>query len=127
MREREWLGWITVPAEGEIKVLHEMPLERMFKYEGKLGVGDLVAGEEYVVKMDEGHMAPGWWCWGDLGGELEGKRFSEWRKGWEGWNFGVERPEEAEVKEGGEWVIGEDPGTLWVERAGEEPRFRFVE
>ena len=55
-----------------------------------------------------------WWCWGDLEGDLKGKKFSEWRKGWEGWNFGVKELEKDVVEREG-WVVGEDPEELWVE------------
>lgn len=45
---------------------------------------------------------------------MEGKKFSEWRKGWEGWNFGVEELGKDVVEREG-WVVGEDPEELWIE------------
>lgn len=87
MRERDWLRWLNVPAEGSVRVTHALSMERMFKYEGKLKREDVKAGEMYRLCMDARHVGSMWWCWGDLDGDLKGKRFSEWRRGWDGWNF----------------------------------------
>lgn len=73
-------------------------------------------------------MGTTWWCWGDLDGDLRGKKFSPWRKGWEGRNVGVEKPSKEEMDgEGGEWVVGEDLRELWVEGRNDHAVFQFVE
>lgn len=75
--------------------------------------------------MNQGFVGTMWWCWGDLEGELRDKKFSQWQKGWDGMNFGVERPREEDVKTG-EWVVGEDGAELWIEGRDEDAIFRFV-
>lgn len=54
---------------------------------------DIRPGEVYRLRMDPEHVGTMWWCWGDLEGELKGKPFSEWRHGWDGYSFGVVKPE----------------------------------
>lgn len=84
------------------------------QYEPDLKKEDIKPGEEYSIGLDPGYVGTTWWCWGDLEGDLEGKKFSEWRKGWEGWNFGVEELGKDVVEREG-WVVGEDPEELWIE------------
>lgn len=95
-------------------VSHDLPLSRIFQYESDLAREDIKPGEEYSIRLDPGYVGTMWWCWGDLEGDLKGKKFSEWRKGWEGWNFGVEELEKDVIEREG-WVVGEDPEELWVE------------
>lgn len=112
MRQREWLEFITIPASGSVVVAHDLPLSRIFQFESDVKKEDVKPGEEYSIGLNEGYVGTMWWCWGDLEGDLKEKRFSEWRKGWEGYNLGgVEKPGKDE--EG--CVVGENPEELWVE------------
>jgi len=64
---------------------------------------------------------------GGLDGDLKGNFFSpSGRRGWDGWNLGVEKPDLERVEREG-WVLGEDPVELWVQDGGEGAEFRFVE
>lgn len=143
MRQRPWLQFITIPAadadadaDPVLVISHDLPLSRIFKFESDLRKEDIKPGEEYSIGLDPAYVGTMWWCWGDLNGDLKDRKFSEWRKGWEGWNFGggVEKPEK-ELVEKEEWVVGEDPEQLWVEDrtagAGDDNTgrvvFKFVE
>ena len=115
MKERDWLKWLTVPVEeGSVQITHDLPLSRMFKYESTLKPQDIKPGESYRVRMNPGHVGTMWWCWGDLEGDLREKKFSQWRRGWDGWNFGVEKPNPDVIEKEG-WVLGEDLDRLWFE------------
>ncbi len=139
MRHRPWLQFITIPADDAVAaaaaapvvISHDLPLSRIFQFESDLSKEDIKPGEEYSIQLDPGYVGTMWWCWGDLEGDLKGKKFSEWRKGWDGWNFGVEEPGKELVEKEG-WVVGEDPEQLWVEdrTAGDDEGrvvFKFVE
>ncbi|MCJ1386903.1 hypothetical protein MMC17_010031 [Xylographa soralifera] len=122
MRARDWLGWITVPATGSVQVAHPLSLNRMFKHENMLTWGDIVPGEKYKVHMEPRYVGAMWWIWGDLKGDLKEKKFSEWRKGWDGYNFGIEKP----ILEAG-WIVGEDPEQLWFKDVGDGTTITFVD
>lgn len=125
MRQRDWLHWLTIPADGAVQITHDMPLRRIFQHEHRLSKDDVVLEEPYRVDLNPGFVGTTWWCWGDLEGDLRDKKFSQWQKGWDGINVGVEKPgEEEEEKE--DWVLGEDGTELWVEGSDEEAVFRFV-
>lgn len=109
------MQFITIPSSGSVVVVsHDLPLSRIFKYESDLTKEDIKPGEEYSIRLDQRYVGVMWWCWGDLEGDLKEKKLSEWRKGWEGWNAGVEELEKDVVEKEG-WVVGEDPEELWVE------------
>lgn len=137
MRERDWLNWLTIPpasATGDsdtvavVQVSHPLPLSRIFQREHNLTPDDVIPGERYRIAMSDGYVGTTWWCWGDLNGDLRGKKFSAWQKGWEERNVGVEKPGKEEMEgEGGDWVVGEDLAELWVEGKSDEAVFQFVE
>lgn len=130
MKERDWLTWLTIPpasSEASIQITHDLPLSRMLRYENTLGKDDLKPGESYRLRMNPGYVGTSWWCWGDWQHDLKDKKFSEWRRGWDGYNFGVEKPEPDVVEREG-WVLGEDPAELWFEdRSPDGVSFTFVE
>ena len=135
MRHRPWLQFITIPAAAAaappVVISHDLPLSRIFQFESDLRKEDVKPGEEYSIRLDPRYVGTMWWCWGDLEGDLKEKKFSEWRKGWEGWNFGVDEPEKELVEREG-WVVGEDLEELWLEdrTAGDDDGrvvFKFVE
>lgn len=118
MRHREWLQFVTIPAasaaQPTLTISHDLPLSRIFQFEPDLSKEDIKPGESYSIRLDPGYVGTMWWCWGDLEGDLKEKSFSEWRKGWDGYNFGVDEPGKDVVDREG-WVVGEDPEELWVE------------
>ena len=68
--------------DGALEITHEITLERLFRY-SDLSIGDVKAGEKFVVKMNPrmlGSMNEGWWTWGSLGGELKEKKFARWER-----------------------------------------------
>lgn len=139
MRQREWLHWLTIPAPSPVpvipdetssppavvQVLHDLPLRRIFQHEYRLSKADVTPGSSYRIGLNDRYVGTMWWCWGDLEGDLRDKKFSQWRKGWEGGNSGVEKPSDEEMME--EWVVGENVAELWVEGSNEEAVFQFVE
>ncbi|MCJ1300617.1 hypothetical protein MMC08_003414 [Hypocenomyce scalaris] len=126
MRERDWLHWLTVPAEGSAQVRHELPLSRIFQYEKSLKAEDVRPGEEYRLSLDDGYVGTTWWCWGDMEADLKDRKFSEWQAGSDAMNFEVEKPSDGDIETGG-WTLGEDLSTLWIELDGGETILRFVE
>lgn len=126
MRQREWLRWLTIPADGTpVQVFHDMPLRRIFQYEDRLGKDDVTPGELYQIGLNDGYVGTMWWCWGDLEGDLRDKKFSERGKGWEGFNQGVKKP--GEEKETEDWISGEYMAELWFEGRNDEAVFQFME
>lgn len=96
LRERDWLNFLTIPADGEVLVRHDMPISRMLKYEDRLGRNDLKPGESYHFHINPDYLGTTWWCWGDLESDLKDKKLSAWQ---EGINFEkAERPSEEQIK-----------------------------
>ncbi|KAI4160836.1 MAG: hypothetical protein LQ342_005361 [Letrouitia transgressa] len=124
LKQREWLRFITIPAEGHVQITHNMPIDRMFKYEDRLTKNDLQPGETYRFHLNSGYVGSSWWCWGDLDTDLKDKKLSAWQ---EGINIDkAEKPdEETIVKEN--WILGGNPAELVFEDIMRYAEFRIVE
>ena len=124
LREREWLHFLTIPADGEVLVRHDMPITRMLKYEDCLVKDDLKPGESYQFHIIPDYLGTTWWCWGDLEGDLKGKKLSAWQ---EGINFEkAEKPSPEKMDEEG-WVLGANPAELAFEDKTGQAEFRFID
>jgi hypothetical protein len=118
LKQRPATQLLTIPAEGEVVIAHDLPLTRMFKHEGTLKPADVV-GETWRPKIFEGAIGTSWWCWGGLEGELKDKLLSAWREG-----LGHQSTPKPT---GDEWVLGRHPMELVFEDRTEDAGFRFVE
>ena len=119
LKERPWTQLLTIPAEGEVVIIHDLPLARMFKYEQRLKPADVV-GETWRANISDCGIGTRWWCWGSLDGELKDKRLSAWRDG------PIEHHTTPKPM-GDEWVLGRHPMELVFEDRTEDASFRFVE
>ncbi|KAI9747660.1 MAG: hypothetical protein M1835_002008, partial [Candelina submexicana] len=81
--ERDYLCFETVPSEGEgeLAVTHEISLERLFRY-SDLRKEAVKAGEQFTVRLNPKRLGSteGWWAWGSLKGDLNGKKFARWER-----------------------------------------------
>ena len=79
--ERDYLKFETVPAagEGELSIIHEVTLERLFRY-SSLSIEEVRPGEKFKLEMNKKRLGSieGWWTWGALDGGLRGKKFAKW-------------------------------------------------
>lgn len=124
LRERG-LTFLTVPGDGtEARVTHRLGWQRIFRHEEKLSKADLRPGERFKMGVNDGYLGTSWWCFGDLEGDLAGKRFHQWTTD----TFGEEKPDDEFVREGN-WVLGRDPKFLhWtVHKDDERCIFQIVE
>lgn len=119
LKERSPMRLLTIPAEGEVVVAHNLPLARMFEHEGTLKPEDVV-GETWRLRVASGMVGTSWWCWGGLDGELKDKRLSACCD----WQYCSE-PKPT----GDEWVTGCSPKELvFVDQTEDATAsFRFVE
>jgi hypothetical protein len=104
---REDWDFITIPSfesGEEVVVEHRLPVEKLqFWKKRDDGYRDEVKpekGEKWVIGPSEGGLGTFWWRWGDLEGDLKGKKFrnDEWFDG-----------------KGN----GEEEGKEWIESEGE--------
>jgi hypothetical protein len=118
LKERPETQLLTIPAEGEVVISHNLPLARMFQHEKSLKPADVV-GETWRPMIFDGAIGTGWWCWGGLDGELKDKRLSAWREG-----LGY-----TPKPTGDEWVYGRHPMELVFEdrTESEDASFQFVQ
>ncbi|KAI4118162.1 MAG: hypothetical protein LQ338_007451 [Usnochroma carphineum] len=124
LRERDWLDFLTIPADGEVQIRHDLPISRMFRYEDSLTSTDLKPGETYRFHINPDYLGTTWWCWGDLEGDLKDKKFSAWQ---EGINFEkAEKPSPEQVEEEG-WILGANPAELAFEDKTGDAEFVFVD
>ncbi|KAL9635774.1 MAG: hypothetical protein Q9164_003241 [Protoblastenia rupestris] len=82
MRERPWTRFETVPplGEGELVIKHELSLERLFRYSHSLKIEDVQPGEKFRIQMNPKKLVfAEWWNFGDIQGELQGKKFARWK------------------------------------------------
>jgi hypothetical protein len=114
--DRPDTGFVSVPSleSGEELVLnHELSAERLFAYSEHVTPADLEIGETYRLSMEEDYIGTMWWCWGDLEGDLKGKKLHCFSEG-----FCIagseERPSEEEMQREG-WITGEDVSKLVFE------------
>jgi len=118
LKERFPTRLLTIPADGEVVVAHDLPLARIFEYEQRLKPADIV-GETWRMGIASGMVGTSWWSWGGLDGELKYKRLSAWR--W--WS----RCSSVSAPTGDEWVTSGDPKELAFVDQTEDATFRFVE
>ena len=124
LKERDWLDFLTIPAEGAVQVRHDLPISRMFEYEDRLTKDDMKVGDTYHFGIHTGYLGTTWWCWGDLDGDLKEKKLSAWQ---EGINFEkAEKPTPEQVEKEG-WVLGENPAELAFEDRTGSAEFQFVD
>ncbi|KAL8936590.1 MAG: hypothetical protein Q9216_004851 [Gyalolechia sp. 2 TL-2023] len=124
LRERDGLEFLTIPANGQVEVRHDMSIDRMFEHESDRRREDLKPGETYRFRVSSGYLGTKWWCWGDLEGELKDKKLSAWQ---EGINFGkAEKPSPEQIEEEG-WVLGANPAELAFEDKTGDIKFEFVD
>jgi hypothetical protein len=117
LKERYPTRLLTIPAEGEVVVAHDLPLARMFENERRLKPAD-VADETWRLRIINNTIGTSWWCWGGLDGELGDKCLSTWREGL--------RYQTETKPTGDEWVLGRNPIELVFEDRTEDASFRFV-
>lgn len=120
-------------GEGELAVTHEISMERLFRY-SDLKREAVKVGEKFVVRMNSKRLGSteGWWSWGSLEGELNGKKFARWERPDEEGEIGNLMPgEKAPDIEGMEregWVFSELFHELTLEAGeDEEVTVEFVE
>jgi len=133
--ERDYLRFETVPSkgEGELAVTHGISLERLFRY-SDLKKEAVEVGENFTVRMNPKRLGSieGWWTWGSLEGELNGKKFAKWerpdREGEIGNLMPGEKRPDVEGMEREGWVFSELFDELTLE-AGEDEEVivEFVE
>lgn len=99
------LDFLTIPGDGSaVTSTHRLAWERIFKYEEKLSKEDLEPGEKYRIGLNTKFIHTGWWCFGDLKGDLKDKKFYTWYED-------DEKPDDDFLREGN-WVLSEDPTLL---------------
>ncbi|KAI2630337.1 hypothetical protein GGS26DRAFT_107048 [Hypomontagnella submonticulosa] len=117
--------FITVPGDGSwVEVTHKLSWERIFRYEEKRAKTDLEPGEKFEISINRDYLGTMWWCWGDLEGELQGKKFHIWQPG----PLPGPKPSDEFVKEGN-WVLGEELRLLDLKDVteGRKASFEIVE
>ncbi|KAI4160605.1 MAG: hypothetical protein LQ342_005626 [Letrouitia transgressa] len=133
--ERDYLRFETVPGkgEGELAVIHEISLERLFR-NSDLRKEAVKVGEKFTVRMNPKKLGSvqGWWTWGSLEGELNGKKLAKWElpdKEGEIGNLmpGEKMPDVERMKREG-WIFSEPFHELSLEaEENEEVVVEFVE
>ncbi|PYI03193.1 hypothetical protein BO78DRAFT_399962 [Aspergillus sclerotiicarbonarius CBS 121057] len=106
--------FLTLPGSGEdVVITHEITMKRLFE-RSRLRPEDIQPGEEFQIQVSRGGREIGWWCWGDLDGDLKGKNLHPWVQGYEGPNTWYHRPSQEEIERENH-VTGGDPENLLVE------------
>lgn len=126
LRERG-CGFLTIPGDGSpVTVTHKLGWDRIFKYEEKLTKKDLNPGDRFQIGASNKFIRTGWWCFGDLEGDLKNKKFHEWHVNECG--LTGERPDDDFLR-GDDWVLGQDPKLLrWKKLLGSDSAiFKIVE
>lgn len=123
LRERPWLEFLTIPADGEVEIRHDVSISRMFKYEDRLSREDINPGEIYRFRVNPDYLGTSWWCWGDLGKDLKDKKLSAWQ---EGINFEKAEKPSPEQVQGEGWILGANPAELIFEDRSGDAKFEFV-
>ena len=124
LRKRDWLHFITIPAEGQVQITHNLPISRIFRYEDRLSKDDLRSGESYRMRINPGYLGTTWWCWGDLEGNLMDKKLSAWQEGIT--LDRAEKPKPEEIERDG-WILGENNAELTFDDQSNYAEFQFVE
>ncbi|KAI1073905.1 hypothetical protein F5B20DRAFT_596817 [Whalleya microplaca] len=114
--------FITLPGDGSwVEVTHTIGWERIFKYEEKMVKTDLNPGEKFKMAINNDFLGTSWWCWGDMEGELKGKKLHAWHPE----PFADPKPSDEFVREEN-WVLGEEPMLLDFEDATEDAKAIFT-
>ncbi|KAL8817039.1 MAG: hypothetical protein Q9223_004051 [Gallowayella weberi] len=124
LKEHEHLHLLTIPANGEIQIKHNLPVSRMLKYDSHLAKQDLHPGESYRFRLNPDYVGTTWWCWGDLEGDLADKKLSAWQEGLNPEK--IEKPTPSEVEDEN-WVLGGNPAELAFEEKTGDVGFQLVE
>lgn len=133
LREWPFLRFKTIPAKGQgvLVVKHDLPLERMFRYERTLKPADIKPGEKFHVRMGSLRLEwVTWWAFGDLEGDLKGGKFARWQLPDEEGRMddvmpGEEEPDIDRMQAGG-WVFSERLDNLTVSGNWDDAVFTFV-
>ncbi|KAJ7167863.1 hypothetical protein C8R46DRAFT_1350780 [Mycena filopes] len=125
-----WTKFVTVPAAGSTRVEVTMPLEEILRNSPEANIGDLKAGMRYGVWMKQDMLLRigDYFYWGDMAGELKGKKLSS-LQAVEGFQaVGDSAGFLAEVIAGDGWAL-QRPVRLYVRgNVGKfGPVFEFVE
>ena len=124
LKERKGVHLLTIPANGEVQVRHDMPISRMLELEERWKADDLKPGESFRFRINPDYLGCIWWCWGDLDGDLKDKRLSAWE---EGLNLARgEKPTPQQVEDEG-WVLGANRAELAFEDRTGYVEFQFTE
>ena len=124
LKERKGVRLLTIPANGEVQVRHNMPITRILEMDGRWSADDLKPGESFRFCINSDYLGCTWWCWGDLDGDLKDKRLSAWK---DGLNFsGAEKPTRQQVEEEG-WVLGANRAELAFEDRTGDVEFQFTQ
>lgn len=128
--ERPGSAFITIPSHDsgeEAIVTHTLTSERLFAFSEKVKAEDLAVGEKYSMHLREDYVGTCWWCWGDLEGDLKGKKFHAWSEGFCLTGFDKKPSDEEIEKEN--WVLGEDVARLKfaIEEGGRDCSVEVVE
>lgn len=128
--DRPDITFITVPSQDsgeEATVTHTLSAERLFAYAEKITPEDLKLGERYGLRLQDDYIGAMWWCWGDLEGELKGRKLHSFSEGI--CLAGSEKkPSEEEIDKEG-WVTGGNISQLVfkMEEGGESCQVEIVE
>lgn len=117
MKDQPWTHLLTIPAEGSVEVMHDLPVSRIFQHEDRLTKDDVV-GETWRLGLNDGYVGTTWWCWGDLEGDLADKHLSSSHEDMSA----LPKPEVGE-----DWVLGLEPMELVFQDQSEDATFQFVE
>ena len=122
LKERYGVHLLTIPADGEVQVKHDMPISRMLKRDGRWTKDDLEPGESYRFHVNPDYLGSAWWCWGDLEGDLKDKKLSAWQ---EGINSSRAEKPTAEQVESEDWILGGNRAELMFEDKTGDAEFQF--
>ena len=81
LREQPWMRFETIPPIGQSALIikHDISLERLFRYSRHLKAADVQPGEKFRISMyPKRAFRSGWWTFGDMDGDLKGKKFAQW-------------------------------------------------
>lgn len=81
LREQPWMHFETIPPKGQgaLVIKHNISLYRLFKNSHRLKAADVQKGEKFRISMyPKRAFRSGWWTFGDMDGDLKGKKFAQW-------------------------------------------------
>lgn len=113
-------------------VKHDLPLERIFRQDRTLKPADIKPGEKFRVTMTPLRLGwVTWWAFGDVEGDLKGKKFARWqlpdeKEGWTDLNVSEKEPDIDRLQAEG-WVFSERLDKLKISGNSDDAVFEFVE